>query len=318
MTEVYNGILRYSRLPKLASSRSRSRSIRRRVSSVILPSRSSAWMNLRSATISSRVSSVPAAETSCSSGSSESGNWLARDLVPRAQQLDDLVGEFAVVGDGVERFQRGIERLAPRRDFRFMLGDMFVAAVLRDAEPSHHRRQPEPEADQRDEDDAEGDEQDQVAIGKRVAVRQRERQRQRGGQRHRAAHAGERDHERRSPWRRRIALAQALAQQPRQIGRGIDPGEARDDDDDRDQRGREQDVVERKRLRFLVQRRASGSRSAGTAGPRSGRSRGPRRRCPAGASPTKSTAARSSSYRARRRRSRSRRSRRNARGSSRR
>ena len=76
--DAYNGIVRYSRLPRLASSRSRSRSIRRLVSSVILPSRSSAWMNLRSAAISSRVSSVPAAETSCASGSSESGSWLAR------------------------------------------------------------------------------------------------------------------------------------------------------------------------------------------------------------------------------------------------
>ena len=56
-----------------------------------------------------------------------------------------------------------------------------------------------------------------------------------------------------APVRRRIALAQALAEQPRQIGRGIDPGKARDDDDDRDQRRGEQDVLERKRLRFLEQ-----------------------------------------------------------------
>ena len=64
----HNGILRYSRLARLASSRSRSRSIRRRVSSVILPSRSRTWMNLRSAAISSRVRSMPAAETSCCVG----------------------------------------------------------------------------------------------------------------------------------------------------------------------------------------------------------------------------------------------------------
>ena len=44
----YSGIFRNSRLARPASSRSRSRSIRRRVSSVILPSRSSVWMQLRS------------------------------------------------------------------------------------------------------------------------------------------------------------------------------------------------------------------------------------------------------------------------------
>src|SRR6476469_1355179 len=42
-------------------------------------------------------------------------------LVARPQQLDHLVGQLAVVGDGVERLQRGIERLAARRDFRFVL-----------------------------------------------------------------------------------------------------------------------------------------------------------------------------------------------------
>ena len=56
-----------------------------------------------------------------------------------------------------------------------------------------------------------------------------------------------------APRRRRIALAQPPVQQPRQIGGGIDPGEARDDDDHGDQRGREQDIVERKRFRFLEQ-----------------------------------------------------------------
>src|SRR4051812_37710249 len=40
--EYYNGIFRCSRLARLASSKSRSRSIRRRVSSVIFPSRNSA------------------------------------------------------------------------------------------------------------------------------------------------------------------------------------------------------------------------------------------------------------------------------------
>ena len=42
--------------------------------------------------------------------------------------------------------------------------------------------------------------------------------------------------------------------QPRQVSCGKNPGEARDDDHDRDQRGREQDVFERKCRRLLEQR----------------------------------------------------------------
>ena len=130
---------------------------------------------------------------------------------------------------------------------------MLVAAVLCDVEPSCHQRQSRTHSDQRDEDDAEGDEQDHVAIGKGLAARQRERQCQRGSQRHRATHAGEGDHESGSPVRRGIALANALADQARQIGCRINPGKTCDDDNDRDQRRGDQDIVKRKHLRFLEQ-----------------------------------------------------------------
>ncbi len=43
------------------------------------------------------------------------GQLVGTDFMPRAQQLDDLVGEFAVVGDGVERFERLRQSFAPRR-----------------------------------------------------------------------------------------------------------------------------------------------------------------------------------------------------------
>ena len=91
------------------------------ISSVILPSRSRTWMNFRSTAISSRVRSMPAAEASCASGSSDVRQLVAAGFMPGAQQLDHLVGQFAVVGDGVERLQRRVERFAPRRDFRFVL-----------------------------------------------------------------------------------------------------------------------------------------------------------------------------------------------------
>ena len=187
-------------------------------------------MNFRSAAISSRVRSIPAAETSSASGSSESGSWLAR-VSCRAQQPDHLVGQFAIVGDGVERLERSTKRLAPRRDFRLVFRHVFRVTRVGDAEPPDHRRQPEPQSDQRDENDAEADEQNEVAVWEALAIRKRERQRQRRGQRYRAAHAGERDHEYRAPRWRRIARAQALAPDSRQVYRGIDPGETRHDDD---------------------------------------------------------------------------------------
>ena len=130
---------------------------------------------------------------------------------------------------------------------------MLVTAGVGNAKQAYHRGKGKAEADQRDDNDAEGYEQDQVAIGKCVATGKRERQRQRRGQRHRAAHAGKRQDERPLPRWRRIALAQRTAHQAGKIGSGIDPGEPRDDDDDSHQCGHGEDLIERKGLRFLVQ-----------------------------------------------------------------
>ena len=47
------------------------------------------------------------------------GQLVGADVVPCVQQLDDFVRELAVVGDGIERLERGIKRLAPRRDLCF-------------------------------------------------------------------------------------------------------------------------------------------------------------------------------------------------------
>ena len=153
-------------------------------------------MNLRSAAISSRVSVGAGGRDVVRVGIERVRQLVGAGLVPRAQQLDDLVGQFAVVGDGIERFERGIERLAPRRDFGFVLGDMFVAAVAgrrRAIAPPAAGPSPSPTSVMKM--TPKRDEQDQVAIGKGLAAGQRERQRQRRGQRHRAAHAGEGDHE---------------------------------------------------------------------------------------------------------------------------
>ena len=51
-----------------------------------------------------------------------------------------------------------------------------------------------------------------------------------------------------------VALAQGSAYHPRQVGRRVNPGKARDDDDHYDQGGDREDVVKRKRFRFFEQR----------------------------------------------------------------
>ena len=112
-------------------------------------------MNLRSDAISSRVRSVPAAETSSASGSSESGSWLARVSCRARNSLttsSDSSRSSVMASSDVSAAPSASRRAAISAS---MLGDMFVAAGLGDAEPPHHQRQAEPEPDQRDEDDAE-------------------------------------------------------------------------------------------------------------------------------------------------------------------
>ena len=112
----YNGVPRYSRLARLASSRSRSRSIRRRVSSVILPSRKQRVDEL--ALSRDQFARQPGAggRDIMLVGIERVRQLAGAHLVPRPQQADHLVGEIALLDDGVERFQRHYPapRAAPR------------------------------------------------------------------------------------------------------------------------------------------------------------------------------------------------------------
>ena len=76
-------------------------------------------------------------------------------LVAHPQDLHHLVGEFAIVGDGVERRQRGVERVAARGDLGFALALCSRWPSL--VRPSQRTTagSPRPEPDQRDQDDAE-------------------------------------------------------------------------------------------------------------------------------------------------------------------
>ena len=125
LTAAHSGIFRYSRLARPASSRSRSRSMRRRASSVILPLRSKVWMHLRSIPIRSRVSSTPSAVVSCAVGRVR--QLAAAGFVARTQQPEHLLGHLGIVGHRLQRLQRGRQRIAPRRELRLVLGVMLAA-----------------------------------------------------------------------------------------------------------------------------------------------------------------------------------------------
>src|SRR4051812_41389195 len=116
-------------------------------------------------------------------------------FMPYAQMFDDLLGEVAIVCEGLERFQRGLQRFATCVDLRFVLGDPFATAGRRQPKRSDDGRQAQSKSDQGDEDDAETDEQDQVAIRKPSAGRQAQRQRQCCRKRYRAAYSGEGENE---------------------------------------------------------------------------------------------------------------------------
>ncbi len=95
---------------------------------------------------------------------------------------------------------------------RRSLGGMLVKP-----EPAHQCRQHQPLADQRDDDDAESDEQNEIAIGKRRARRGGQRNSQSRRQRDDAAHADKAQEEQPLPRRHRIAARQRRAQPARQI-----------------------------------------------------------------------------------------------------
>ena len=122
LSRRYSGDLRYSRLARLASSRSRSRSIRRRISSVILPSRSSDVdeFPLRRDQFPRQADS--GRRNVVGVGIERVRQLVDAGLVPGAQQLDHLVGQFAVVGDGFER-----RKAAPSASRRAAISDSISA-----------------------------------------------------------------------------------------------------------------------------------------------------------------------------------------------
>ncbi len=96
---------------------------------------------------------------------------LQAALIARPQVLDDIGRQF-VVGDGlVQPFGHFLQRRMPRMQFALDLLDMLFLAERRKAQPAAPPTAASQSlTDQREDDDAEHDEQDHVAVRKRQAV----------------------------------------------------------------------------------------------------------------------------------------------------
>src|SRR5215211_2730303 len=120
------------------------------------------------------------------------------------QLLQDVLGEIALLGEFLQALARTVECILARNVLGVRLSRALLDPAVRQAERTHHDRQEQAKADQGGDDDAERDEQNEVAVGKWLTIGQRERDRQCGSERDDAAHARIGERERPFPGRRRI------------------------------------------------------------------------------------------------------------------
>ena len=145
--------------------------------------------------------------------------------VPIAQLIDELDVPGPLRAELLDPSEGGLRRQSTRVH-------LVVRAVLPgdDTELLDDKRKRQPLTDEGDEDDREDEEQDQIPF------RKADRKREGRGERHNTAKTRPRDDEDRLPRRIRVdALDRRY--EPREVGRGVDPHEARDDYGERDGHG---------------------------------------------------------------------------------
>ena len=114
----------------------------------------------------------------------QGGEAAAPERVEAPHPLDGVLARPLLLGEPVERLER---RLGGRDPGGVLLG-LLLRAVVDHPQPADQRRQRQPLNDDREQDDAVGEEDHQVALGERRAGVGLERQRERRGERDRAAH----------------------------------------------------------------------------------------------------------------------------------
>ena len=128
---------------------------------------------------------------------------LLPEAVEPAHPLGGVLAHPVLQRQLVEPLERRLGGPDPRLRL-LVLGDAAVVEV----EHADQRAERQALQDERGEDDAEGEEDDQLAVGKARAGVRRQRQRERGGERDRAAHPGPGDHGLRLPRRHRVVHPQ--------------------------------------------------------------------------------------------------------------
>jgi hypothetical protein len=131
--------------------------------------------------------------------SASRGNWSARWSWRGAQQRQHVGRRVAVSGQPFQLALRDLERFQPRPELGLVLALALVFGVARQSQPAHDRPQHDTLADERDNNDAEGDEQNKIAVRERGAGAGGQRNGERGGERDDAAHTGEAEHEQELP-----------------------------------------------------------------------------------------------------------------------
>ena len=111
---------------------------------------------------------------------------LAR-LVARAQDRPHLLGQPAFACNFFEPPQAGVHGLVARRKLGLVLAPVLGGAVARHAKDADHRRERQAKPHEGHDDDPEGDEEDRIAVRKRLPVGERERDGERRGERDHAA-----------------------------------------------------------------------------------------------------------------------------------
>jgi hypothetical protein len=127
---------------------------------------------------------------------------------------------------------------------RLNLSGTFFKAKTCYAKPLQDPRQHQPLSNERDHDHAESNEEDQVAVRKRLPVVEGKGDRERGGEGNDAAHADKPDRKRPLPRRCWIASRERGADPARNIGCRENPYESRGNNDQRDPAGHDYQFVE--------------------------------------------------------------------------
>ena len=147
--------------------------------------------------------------------------------------LDGVLARPLLLGEPVERLER---RLGGRDPGGVLLG-LLLRAVVDHPQPADQRRQRQSLDDDREQDDAVGEEDHEVALGERRAGVGLQRQRERRRERDRAAHPGPADDHSRGGADPALDLARAAVERAEQVRRREQPQEA-GADDGRDRRQR--------------------------------------------------------------------------------